>query len=47
MSFETPVEPQADIDTSPRNDALWADDLGTLPDSSRRALLQLIRGPYL
>jgi Domain of unknown function (DUF4194) len=26
---------------------LWANDIGTLPEKSRRALLELVKGPYL
>lgn len=29
------------------SDALWEGDAGSLPDRARRALVQLIRGPYL
>lgn len=31
----------------PASEALWPGDAGTLPDRSRRALLELVRGPYL
>lgn len=31
----------------PAPDALWDGDLGTLRDSSRRALLEVLKGPYL
>ncbi|NII51011.1 DUF4194 domain-containing protein [Frigoribacterium endophyticum] len=49
MSHEMPIEPQSEVDGEVQTEAegLWEDDLGTLPDSSRRALLHLIRGPYL
>lgn len=39
-----PLEPVAESDSGPR---LWPEDLGTLHEASRRALLEIIRGPYL
>lgn len=36
-----------DGSTPTPTDALWADDTGTLRAPSRRALVQLLRGPYL
>lgn len=37
----------ADDDAVASGDRLWPHDTGSLPDRSRRALVQLIRGPYL
>ncbi|GIG30211.1 DUF4194 domain-containing protein [Cellulomonas marina] len=37
----------AGLDDAPRGDGLWADDTGTLREASRRALVALVRGPYL
>jgi hypothetical protein len=34
-------------DAGPRPGALWPDDSGQLPDTTRRALLALVRGPYV
>jgi hypothetical protein len=34
------------VDTS-RGAHLWAEDLGTLSEQSRRALLEIVKGPYL
>lgn len=34
-------------DSLDRENRLWAEDLGTLAEQSRRALLEIIKGPYL
>ncbi|MGO3152034.1 MAG: DUF4194 domain-containing protein [Galactobacter sp.] len=39
---QSPTEP-----TATTAGLLWAEDTGTLPEASRRALLALVRGPYL
>ncbi len=51
MTFDpTPVDGMvdapSDTDTVPRKE-LWPGDTGELPEQSRRALLVLVRGPYL
>ena len=45
-----PVSPDsllAGVEHTPDHDKLWATDTGTLHEDSRRALLQLLRGPYI
>lgn len=52
MTFDTDTDTDVDDrpaaeDASASPDALWPGDLGTLSGPSRRALVQLLRGPYL
>lgn len=42
-----PDDPRPDDIASSRDAGLWPGDRGSLPDASRRALLALLRGPYL
>lgn len=48
VSTTEPVTAGAgDLAESPASMRLWLGDTGALPDRSRRALLELVRGPYL
>ena len=52
MTTEIETAAEADADFGPTTDeapntALWTGDTGVVGEQSRRALLELIKGPYL
>lgn len=47
MTDYDPLLPQSEVEADDGIHQLWESDTGTLHEESRRALLQLLRGPYI